>query len=418
MSHFLFENNVLKKLKTFKEKKILVCMSGGLDSTVLAHLLLNNNFKISVAHVNYSLRGNESLKNEKFVRNFCKSNKLKLHLKKLRKGELNKSIQIEARKIRYDWFKKILIEYNYDLITTAHHLDDNVENILIGIFRNPSRNNLTLIPDVNKNILRPILNEKKDDIISYARANKIEFSVDSSNSQDYFLRNRIRNILIPEIEKIDKNFTEKVYDIVESISSVKNDFVMDSLFIKKLDLIEVYKKDLQNEKSLKYFLENLKNFNFYNKKEILNFLLAKTGKKIVSNTHTILSNREFFLIKKNEILDSNEYELEMGINQIPFVIKLERSDEAKKPSSREVCLYDDIKLPLIIRRPKIGDTFYPYGMKGKKKLSKFFKDKKMSIFAKENQWVLLKGDNILWIIGQRADNRFIKTKGKCLKISI
>lgn len=418
MSHFLFENNVLKKLKTFKEKKILVCMSGGLDSTVLAHLLLNNNFKISVAHVNYSLRGNESLKNEKFVRNFCKSNKLKLHLKKLRKGELNKSIQIEARKIRYDWFKKILIEYNYDLITTAHHLDDNVENILIGIFRNPSRNNLTLIPDVNKNILRPILNEKKDDIISYARANKIEFSVDSSNSQDYFLRNRIRNILIPEIEKIDKNFTEKVYDIVESISSVKNDFVMDSLFIKKLDLIEVYKKDLQNEKSLKYFLENLKNFNFYNKKEILNFLLAKTGKKIVSNTHTILSNREFFLIKKNEILDSNEYELEMGINQIPFVIKLERSDEAKKPSSREVYLYDDIKLPLIIRRPKIGDTFYPYGMKGKKKLSKFFKDKKMSIFAKENQWVLLKGDNILWIIGQRADNRFIKTKGKCLKISI
>ena len=418
MSHFLFENNVLKKLKTFKEKKILVCMSGGLDSTVLAHLLLNNNFKISVAHVNYSLRGNESLKNEKFVRNFCKSNKLKLHLKKLRKGELNKSIQIEARKIRYDWFKKILIEYNYDLITTAHHLDDNVENILIGIFRNPSRNNLTLIPDVNKNILRPILNEKKDDIISYARANKIEFSVDSSNSQNYFLRNRIRNILIPEIEKIDKNFTEKVYDIVESISSVKNDFVMDSLFIKKLDLIEVDKKDLQNEKSLKYFLENLKNFNFYNKKEILNFLLAKTGKKIESNTHTILSNREFFLIKKNEILDSNEYELEMGINQIPFVIKLERSDEAKKPNSREVCLYDDIKLPLIIRRPKIGDTFYPYGMKGKKKLSKFFKDKKMSIFAKENQWVLLKGDNILWIIGQRADNRFIKTKGKCLKISI
>ena len=157
MSHFLFENNVLKKLKMFKEKKILVCMSGGLDSTVLAHLLLNNNFKISVAHVNYSTRGNESLKNEKFVRKFCKSNKLKLHLKKLRKGELNKSIQIEARKIRYDWFKKILIEYNYDLITTAHHMDDNVENILIGMFRNPSRNNLTLIPKVNKNILRPIL---------------------------------------------------------------------------------------------------------------------------------------------------------------------------------------------------------------------------------------------------------------------
>ena len=418
MSHRLFENNVLKKIKAFKEKKILVCMSGGLDSTVLAHLLLKNNFKISIAHVNYSLRGNESLKNEKFIRDFCKSNKLKLHLKKLRKGELNKSIQKEARKIRYDWFKKVLIEYNYDLITTAHHLDDNVENILIGMFRNPSRNNLTLIPELNKNILRPILNEKKDDIISYAIANEIEFSIDSSNSQDYYLRNRIRNILIPEIEKIDKNFTKKVSDIVESINSVKNDFVMDNLFIDELDHKKVNKQDLQNEKSLKYFIENLKNFNFYNKKEILNFLLAKTGKKIVSNTHTILSDREFFLIKRNEILDSSEYELEMGINQNPFLIKLERSDEAKKPNSREVCLYCDIKLPLIVRRPKIGDTFYPYGMKGKKKLSKFFKDKKMSIFAKQNQWVLLKGDDILWIIGQRADNRFIKTKGKCLKISI
>ena len=418
MSQCIFENKVLKKIKTLKEKKILVCMSGGLDSTVLAHLLLKNNFKISVAHVNYSLRGNESLKNEKFVKDFCKSNKLKLHLKKIRKGKLNKSIQIETRKIRYDWFKKVLIEFNYDLITTAHHLDDNVENILIGMFRNPSRNNLTLIPEQNKNILRPFLSEKKDDIISYANDNEIEFSVDSSNSQDYYLRNRIRNILIPEIEKIDKYFTEKVSTIIESISSTKINFVMDNLFIHELDYTKINKQDLENENSLKYFIENLKNFNFYNKKEILNFLIAKTGKKIVSNTHTILSDREFFLIKRNEILDSNEYELEMGINQNPFIIKLEMSDEAKKPNSREVCLYCDIKLPLIVRRPKIGDTFYPYGMKGKKKLSKFFKDKKMSIFAKQNQWVLSNRDDIIWIIGERADNRFIKTKGKCLKISI
>ena len=418
MSQCIFENKVLKKIKTLKEKKILVCMSGGLDSTVLAHLLLKNNFKISVAHVNYSLRGNESLKNEKFVKDFCKSNKLKLHLKKIRKGKLNKSIQIETRKIRYDWFKKVLIEFNYDLITTAHHLDDNVENILIGMFRNPSRNNLTLIPEQNKNILRPFLGEKKDDIISYANDNEIEFSVDSSNSQDYYLRNRIRNILIPEIEKIDKYFTEKVSNIIESISSTKINFVMDNLFIHELDYTKINKQDLENENSLKYFIENLKNFNFYNKKEILNFLIAKTGKKIVSNTHTILSDREFFLIKRNEILDSNEYELEMGINQNPFIIKLEMSDEAKKPNSREVCLYCDIKLPLIVRRPKIGDTFYPYGMKGKKKLSKFFKDKKMSIFAKQNQWVLSNRDDIIWIIGERADNRFIKTKGKCLKISI
>ena len=141
----------------------------------------------------------------------------------------------------------------------------------------------------------------------------------------------------------------------------------------------------------------MKNFNFYNKKEILNFLIAKTGKKIVSNTHTLLSDRELFLIKRNKFIDSNEYELEMGINQNPFIIKLEMSDEAKKPNSREVCLYSDIKLPLIVRRPKIGDTFYPYGMKGKKKLSKFFKDKKMSIFAKQNQWVLSSRDDILWI---------------------
>ncbi len=418
MSQCIFENNVLKKIKAFKEKKILVSMSGGLDSTVLAYLLLKNNFKISVAHVNYSLRGNESLKNEKFVRDFCKSNKLKLHLKKIRKGKLNKSIQIEARKIRYDWFKKVLIDFNYDLISTGHHLDDNIENILIGMFRNPSRNNLTLIPEQNKNILRPFLNEKKDDIISYAKANKIDFSVDSSNSQDYYLRNRIRNILIPEIERIDKNFTEKVSDIIEEISSNEIEFEMDNLFIQEFDYTKINKQDLENENTLKYFIENLKNFNFFNKKEILNFLIAKTGKKIVSNTHTILSDRELFLIKRNKIIDSNEYELEMGINQNPFIIKLEMSDEAKKPNSREVCLYSDIKLPLIVRRPKIGDTFYPYGMKGKKKLSKFFKDKKMSIFAKQNQWVLSSRDDILWIIGERADNRFIKTKGKCLKISI
>ena len=104
-------------------------------------------------------------------------------------------------------------------------MDDNIENILIGMFRNPSRNNLTLIPEKNKNILRPFLNEKRNDIISYAIGNKIEFSVDSSNSQDYYLRNRIRNILIPEIEKIDKNFTEKVSDIIEEISSTKKSYL-------------------------------------------------------------------------------------------------------------------------------------------------------------------------------------------------
>tara|TARA_B100000963_G_scaffold173109_1_gene150578 strand:+ start:15938 stop:17194 length:1257 start_codon:yes stop_codon:yes gene_type:complete len=418
MSHHLFENNVLKKLNTYKDKKILVCMSGGLDSTVLAHLMLNNNFKISVAHVNYSLRGNESLKNEKFVRNFCKSHKLKLHLKKLSQGELNKSIQLEARNIRYDWFKKVLNENDYHLITTAHHLDDNIENILIGMFRNPSKNSLTLIPEKNQNIMRPFLNERKDYIIAYARNNGIEFSVDSSNSQNYFLRNRIRNILIPEIEKIDKNFTNKVSEIIDSINISKNGFVIDNLFIQKPDYIQVKKQDLQNEKSLKYFIENLKNFNFYSTKEILNFLTAKTGKKIVSNTHTILSNRSFFLIKRNESRDYKEYELDLGVNHNPFIIKLERSDRAKEPNSREICLFSDIKLPLTIRRPKEGDIFYPHGMKGKKKLSKFFKDKKMSIFAKQNQWVVSTGDNILWIIGQRADNRFIKTKGKCLKISI
>ena len=137
-----------------------------------------------------------------------------------------------------------MIQFNYDLITTAHHLDDNVENILIGMFRNPSRNNLTLIPEQNKNILRPFLSEKKGDIISYAIGNEIEFSVDSSNSQDYYLRNRIRNILIPEIEKIDKNFTEKVSEIIESISSTKIDFVIDNLFIRELDYTKIKKLSL------------------------------------------------------------------------------------------------------------------------------------------------------------------------------
>ena len=404
---------------------VIAAVSGGVDSMVLCDLLLKSEINFSIAHINYMLRGIDSDQDESFVKTYCIKNKIKFFSKSYDLSN-SKSIQKKARELRYDFFTFLSLKYNYTHIMTAHHLDDNIETILINIYRGKKLNPLTGIKEVNNTIVRPLLTFSKGDIINYAKKNKLKWREDKSNSENKYLRNKIRNIIIPKIKSADPCYRTNFIKLIDESNKVKDNtdkylgIINNQYFIKRKDgIIESKKSNWKNcnLKSVEFI--SFRKYGFFKNSEILKILVAKTGKKITSKTHEILSDRNKILIKKISNNNFKEYELIIGKNQYPFQIKLEKCKFSKKPTKNMICIDNKVSIPLKIRKFQKGDIFYPYGMNGKKKVSKFFKDEKLSIFEKQNKWLLTDAKNqILWIIGMRVDKRLLKTKGQCLKISI
>ena len=409
-----------------KSNKIIVGVSGGIDSMVLSDLLIKTKINFSIAHVNYNLRGKDSLEDELFIKKYCKKNLIKFYSKS-HHFSLNKgSIQEKCRKIRYKYFRDLCLRHRYDFILTAHHLDDNIETLLINVYRGKKVDVFTGIEEVNKDVVRPLLIFSKDDIIDYAKKNKIKWREDKSNSQNIYLRNKIRNKLIPKIKSIDPNYQINFVDLIKKSKKQREKNInylaqLEKSYFKthKSGIIES-KKNLwkkYNIKSVEFIL--FRKYGFYKNSEIIKIIKAQTGKKIVSKTHEILSDRNSILIKEISIEINKTYDLNIGINNKPIKIILEKSKKSQKSNKKNIYIDRNVNMPLKIRRFVSGDIFYPNGLKGKKKVSKFFKDEKLSIFEKQKKWILTDANNqILWIIGMRVDRRLIKTSGECLKVSI
>ncbi len=404
---------------------VIAAVSGGVDSMVLCNLLLKSRLNFSIAHVNYMLRGIDSNKDESFVETYSKKNKIKFFSKSFNLSN-SKSIQKEAREFRYDFFTFLSIKHNFTHILTAHHLDDNIETILINIYRGKKLNPLTGIKQINNNIVRPLLIFTKDDIVNYARNNKLKWRDDKSNSENKYLRNKIRNIIIPKIKSADPSYRTNFTRLINESNKVKVntdkylEIINGEYFTKGNDgIIESKKSNWKNcnLKSVEFIA--FRKYGFFKNSEILKILVAETGKKITSKSHEILSDRNKILIKKICHNNLKEYSLGLGKNQYPFQIKLEECKSSIQHSKNMICIDEKVSTPLKLRKFQKGDVFYPYGMNGKKKVSKFFKDEKLSIFEKQNKWLLTDSKNqVLWIIGMRVDRRLLKTKGQCLKISI
>lgn len=418
-----FVSNIKKTIGS--NHNVIAAVSGGVDSMVLCNLLLKSEINFSIAHINYMLRGKDSNQDESFVKKYCKKNKINFFSKSYDLSN-SKSIQKEAREIRYDFFTFLASKHSFSHILTAHHLDDNIETILINIYRGKKLNPLTGIKEVNNTIVRPLLTFSKDDIVNYAKKNKLKWREDKSNSENKYLRNKIRNIIIPKIKSADPCYRTNFIKLIDESNKVKDNndkylgIINNQYFIKRKDgIIESKKSNWKNcnLKSVEFI--SFRKYGFFKNSEILKILVAETGKKITSKTHEILSDRNKILIKKISNNNFKEYELILGKNQYPFQIKLEKCKFSKKPTKNMICIDNKVSIPLKIRKFQKGDIFYPYGMNGKKKVSKFFKDEKLSIFEKQNKWLLTDAKNqILWIIGMRVDRRLLKTKGQCLKISI
>ena len=298
------------KTSSLRHSKFLIALSGGVDSMVLANLFLNNNLNFSVAHCNFNLRDKESDDDEKFIFNWSAKNEIECYISKFNTTDYcrkNKfGIQEGARNLRYDWFNELKDLYSFDYIVTAHHLDDQIETYLINSMRGSGLNGLIGITEKTDSLLRPFLKILKNEILVYAKSNKIDFREDSSNSKNDYFRNMIRNLIIPHFKKFDDNVMLKFQTTIENLNSTKifADVVINQtrnrIFIFETDIIKVKIDDLKNLDPVEYYVHQLFKEYKFDFKEIIKLFDSDTGKYISSNTHVITKNKKFLIITKND----------------------------------------------------------------------------------------------------------------------
>lgn len=400
--------------------RLLVAVSGGIDSMVLCDLLLRSKLDFSVAHCNFQLRGKESDEDEKFVRNFCSENQISFFSKKFEvkkfKNSGNFSTQMAARELRYKWFEELISEHNFDYLLTAHHLNDALETFLINLSRGTGMKGLTGMN--SDKIHRPLLSYSKAEIHSYAENKNLKWREDSSNQTSDYVRNKIRHKIYPVLEEIHPNFLEnfsKSLQFLNEENQILQNHLENSrnqLFKQNNDVISISIAKLKKLHTIESYIHHLfLEFGFQKPKEILKLLDSENG-EIRSKSHRMIRNRaEILLTKLNPSHLVDEIQLnESEILEKPLYLRFLKSED-QDFEANEVLDYEKIKFPLRLRKIKNGDIFYPLGMQGSKKLSKYFKDEKYSKLEKENAWLLVDDeDRIIYVVGKRMDDRFKITK--------
>ena len=442
------KEHIDKNLSFLTDKKLLIAISGGIDSVVLTQLFYKLKFSISLAHCNFSLRGKESNKDEQFVKDL--GDKLQIPTFTI-KFETEKyatengiSTQMAARDLRYAWFEEICKENQIDFIITAHQKDDVIETFLINLTRGTGLDGLTGIPEINGNIVRPMLPFTRNDVLVYATKKKFEWREDSSNSSIKYVRNKIRIKVVPVLKELNPSLLDTFQNTLENLKGSQQ-IIKDYIQNVKQKVTTTHNNELHfNVSELKklsnpkvYLFELLYEYGFTEWDDITDLLDAQSGKQVFSKTHRLLKNRAILILSEmnTEIVENTTFQISENTVEIkqPIQLKFETVTipfDTKNHQNKileELILddnntisidYDKIKFPLLIRKWQKGDLFFPIGLNGKKKVSKYFKDEKLSLLEKENTWLLCSENDIVWIIGKRLDDRFKVTKisSKILKI--
>ena len=444
----VLQEHINRNLAFLNGKKLLIAISGGIDSVVLTHILHSLNFSIFLGHCNFQLRGKDSIKDENFVAELGKQLKVPCSTIKFDTenyaAEKGISTQMAARELRYNWFQEIMQENELDYIITAHHKDDIIETVLINLTRGTGLDGLTGIPEINGSIVRPLLPFSRNEILVYATKNKIQWREDQSNSSIKYVRNKIRHKVVPFLKELNPNLLDTLNNTIENLKGSQQ-IVNDSIEKIREEITIKNKKETHfNIEKLKklsnpkvYLYELLKAYKFTEWNDVADLLEAQSGKQVFSETHRLLKDRDVLILSK--ISNSKKtvaYQIPENTSKITVPIKLKFKSidipfDTKNHQNKvlEELIFDNpntisidynkLQFPLTIGKPKKGDYFFPIGLNGKKKLSKFFKDEKMSLIEKENTWVLYTANNlIIWVIGKRLDERFkvTKTTSKLLKV--
>jgi|CXWL01.1.fsa_nt_gi tRNA(Ile)-lysidine synthase len=421
--------DTIKQQHLFTTKdKLLLAVSGGVDSVVLCELCKQAGYDFIIAHCNFQLRGDESERDERFVIELGTRYTVEVLVQRFdtdnyaTKHKL--STQETARKLRYDWFKE-LINQPITYLLTAHHADDNNETLLMNFFRGTGLHGLTGIPVSAGYIRRPLLNFSKKELLDFAKEHQLEFVEDSSNLSSKYTRNFFRNEIIPAICKVYPQAKENLQDNISRFKEIEKLYqFMVSELKKKLckqkgKEIHIPVKQLMayNNKALIY--EIISGYGFHEKQveEVVKLAESDSGKYIQSpeSNYRIIKHRHWFIISpvlaiesENVIIEEGDKEMRFSLGSLHIETTSNLSRKLSGQTSNEAVSLDakEIQFPLLLRKWKNADYFYPLGMKKKKKLNRFLIDQKLSVSAKENVWVIESNQRIIWVVGYRIDERF------------
>ena len=429
-----FRKHIEEHFPELLQNKFLLACSGGLDSVVLAHLCNQCGLDFSLAHCNFQLRGTDSDQDEQFVRELAKQLNKSLWVEHFNtKAYVNDhkvSVQMAARELRYDWFKDLMAKHQIKTLVTAHHADDNLETFLINLSRGTGLKGLSGIPAKTDMISRPLLPYSRVQLSEYAKENNIQWREDRSNAETKYLRNKIRHDIIPLLKETHPTFlhnfqtTQRNLQQIVAISDIHLSNLKKELFREDGEVVRISTEALLALNPIGAYMYGLFNaYGFTAWNDVVQLITAMSGKEIRSKTHRLLKDRDELILGKIEEEQINSYTIEETTTAIEEPVAMTITLVNNIGETGPDVLYIDketLKYPLVLRKRQKGDYFYPLGMQGRKKLSKFFKDEKMDVFSKEKQWLLCSDTDIVWVVGKRLDNRFKitpRTK-KILKITL
>ena len=429
---------MLEKVREYIQKenlilhntKVIVGLSGGMDSMVLLDILTLLGYSCLAAHCNFHLRGEESNRDEIFVKKWCKS--IDIPFTSINfdtnqyASDLKISIEMAARELRYNWFETLRRHYQANCIAVAHHKDDSVETVLLNLIRGTGIKGLTGISPKNGYVVRPLLCISRSEIENYILERDIPYVTDSTNSEDLYLRNSIRLNVIPLLETLNPSVKDTIYRTSKNVTEAEKVYsesiqkTIKKVFNNnKIDINEL--RQTASPRSVLFEILTPYNFTPSTIEDISESIDSISGKIFFSDSNSNFEKKKYRLIKDrnsflldvvNDIYNENEmYLIEEGTSEINFPVSI-KIREISSPADiiyNSHFLYidaDKIKYPLVLRKWRSGDWFIPFGMKGKKKLSDYFTDRKFSLKDKENVWLLTYENDIVWIVGERNDNRF------------
>ncbi len=418
--HFIEKENLFQR-----NQRILVAVSGGIDSMVLLYLLHKMEMECAVAHCNFGLRGEASDGDCELVEAMTKHYNFPCYTRKFdteahaKKHKI--SIEMAARDLRYTWFNELCDQHGFDYLAVGHHADDVAETVLINLIRGTGINGLTGIKPKNGNVVRPLLPFTRQELMDFAAANNIEFREDATNASTDFVRNKIRHQVMSVLEQINPGIRNTMTENVQrftDVATIYNEVInyKKSLLLSEKDgNLEINIAKLQQVSAPASHLYELLapfGFHFRDITNIVNALGGISGKRFYAATHQLLMDREVLIVSERKQAEHMEYTISKNQKKIdiPFKATLQQFEKPvnfqfSKQNNMAYFDADLLTFPLTIRKWQQGDYFQPIGMKGKKKVSDFFIDNKFSLQQKEKTWLLVSGNKIIWIIGHRIDER-------------
>ena len=415
VQNFILQNSLFKQ-----GDKLLLAISGGMDSVCLAHVLKKLGYHLELVHCNFQLRGEESLGDEKFVKHLGIDLDYEVKVKRFSIDKKKESVQLQARNLRYKWFAELQKE-NDACLLTAHHKSDVLETFLINLGRGTGLEGLHgILPKNDRNIVRPFLAVTKEEIEEYCKANDIQYREDSSNASDAYVRNKLRHKVIPSLKEIFPDIEERLWDTTtrvkesEDLLKANVSYAWEDCIIEGTKGLEIDMEKVNTQENPVVFLYESLKLNGFTKSMIKDLWSAKlSGAKVQSATHTLYKDRTKLIMTGKVPVSNKVYKIAVKNARIEtefgsISVQVDANLPDLKSITKQECYLDSEKLhlPLTLRKWKQGDKFKPLGMSGFKKISDFLIDKKIPLANKDSIWVLCSQEDVVWVLNHRLDDRF------------